>query len=97
MTKNQAKILKTISKKIHQLENEKDVENFFRAFFTPKECNTLCDRHQLIEMLMQQTPQREISKQLNISISQISRGSAELQFGVGREFFPKFFPEIEQK
>jgi Trp operon repressor len=91
MTKNTAQILKKIASIIDKLETEKDVENFLRAFMTPKECNTLCDRYELIEMLIAGHPQREISKKLGVSITQISRGSAELQFGVGREVFPKVF------
>lgn len=89
---NKAKVLKIIAQTISALETEKDVENFLRTFMTPKECNTLCDRYRLIEMLMAGHPQREISEKLGVSISQISRGSAELQFGVGREVFPKIFP-----
>ncbi len=88
---NKAKVLQTIAQKINELETPKDVENFLRAFLTPKECDTLCDRYLLIEMLIAGHPQREISENLGVSISQISRGSAELQFGVGREVFPKVF------
>jgi Trp operon repressor len=93
MTKNKALVLKKIASIVAKLESEKDVENFLRAFMTPKECDTLCDRYLLIEMLMAGTPQRIISEKLGVSISQISRGSAELQFGVGREVFPKVFPQ----
>jgi len=89
---NKAKVLRTIAEKINALDDPKEIENFLRAFFTPKECDTLCDRYLLIEMLISGHPQREISDKLGVSISQISRGSAELQFGVGREVFPKFFP-----
>lgn len=93
MTKNKALVLKKIAETIAKMDNEKDVENFLRAFMTPKECDTLCDRYLLIEMLIAGHPQRIISEKLGVSISQISRGSAELQFGVGREVFPKVFPK----
>ena len=93
MTKNQVKILQAIAQKVNDFKDPKDIENFFRAFLTPAECDTLCDRYQLVEMLLAGYPQREISEKLGVSISQISRGSAELQFGVGREVFPKVFPE----
>ncbi len=91
MTNSKAKVLKTIAQKVHDLKDVKEVENFLRAFFTPAECETLCDRYLLVEMLMAGRPQREISEKLGVSISQISRGSAELQFGVGREVFPMIF------
>ncbi len=91
MTKKEAETLKKIASVVAKMESEKEIENFFRAFMTPKECHTLCDRYLLIEMLMAGHPQREISEKLGVSISQISRGSAELQFGVGREVFPKIF------
>lgn len=95
MINDKSTVLETISHKMTELKTPTDYENFFRAFFTPKECATLCDRYQLVEMLLQGTPQREISQALNVSVSQISRGSAELQFGAGKEFFPKFYPEIK--
>ena len=91
MTKNNQKILKKISQKIKNFEKEEDIENFFRAFFTPHEVLTLCERYKLVELLLEGMPQREISKKLDISLSQISRGSAELQFGIGKEIFPKIF------
>jgi len=95
MTKNKATILKDIAQKVNELNDPKEVEDFFRAFFTPAECATLCDRYLLVEMLLNGYPQREISDTLGVSISQISRGSAELQFGVGRKVFPKIFPETK--
>ncbi len=97
MTNNKAKVLKEISKKMQNFNDPEEIENFFRAFFTPNECDTLCDRYRLVEMLMKGVPQREISEKLGVSISQISRGSAELQFGVGRGIFPKIFPEYVNK
>ena len=93
MKPNPAQTLTEIAHKVHQLEHPSDVEDFFRSFFTPKECQTLADRYELIRMLLDKVPQREISDKLGVSISQISRGSAELQFGVGRALFPKIFPK----
>ena len=48
MTKNKAQVLKTIAAIVAQMDSEKEVENFLRAFMTPKECDTLCDRYLLI-------------------------------------------------
>ncbi len=90
------KVLTEIAEKVLALDNVKDVEMFFRAFFTPKEVSVLEDRYHIIEMLLQKIPQREISKRLGVSISQISRGSEELQFGIGKDIFPKICGKDEK-
>ena len=85
------KILITeLIKKIKSLSQE-DVEKLFEALFTPQELETLEMRCHLVRELINGTTQREIAKKLNISMSQISRGSRELQYGVGKEIFPKLF------
>lgn len=85
--------LKKIAQAMMALENEQDAELFLRAFLTPKECETICDRYKIVELLLQKVPQREIAAKLGVSLSQISRGSEELQFGVGAKIFPKVFSE----
>jgi indole-3-glycerol phosphate synthase len=74
------------------LEMDKDdAVLFFRAFFTSKEVDELCMRYAIINELINGTTQREISKKLGVSISQITRGSHELQFGYGKKIFPKIY------
>lgn len=85
-------ILDKISQKVSTFSPE-EIAQFFRAFFTPKEISTLCDRYEIVRNLVSKVPQREISEKLGVSISAISRGSEELQFGIGSEIFPKIFPE----
>ena len=85
------KPLKNLCEKMQQLESKADFENFFCAFFTPAERKTLEDRVQIVEQLLEGHSQREIAKSLGVSVSQVSRGSAELQFGAGKDFFPSFF------
>ncbi len=89
--------LPQIAKKVFELQTEKEIQDFFKAFLTPKEVKVLGDRYRVVEMLLKGKPQREISQKLGVSISQISRGSEELQFGVGAEIFPNFFKEITKK
>lgn len=71
--------------------SEKDTEAFFKAFFTPGELETLQKRVNLVQMLLDGAPQREIVNTLGVSFSQINRGSHELQYGTGKKFFPKFY------
>lgn len=83
---------KQIAHKLKSL-SEEEVFQFLQAFLTPKEFHTLCERYELVRLLVQGVPQREISEKLGVSISQISRGSAELKYGAGAEIFPKLFQE----
>jgi Fe-S-cluster formation regulator IscX/YfhJ len=46
---------------------------------------------ELVKELLKNTPHREISQKLKISISQITRGSKELKYGIGGKIFPKIF------
>ncbi len=71
--------------------SEAEMHQFFQSFLTPKEIEKLEVRVALIDLLLRGVPQREISKRLGISFSKITRGSHELQDGVGKKFFPKFF------
>jgi len=91
--------LKTIAKTVSELDTT-DTEGFFKAFFTPKELETLESRVNLVDMLLQEKSQREIVELLGVSFSQINRGSHELQYGTGKKFFPLFFsagchPELD--
>ncbi len=76
--------------KIASLTASKEGELFLMSFFTAKERKTLWHRFQIIELLLKGVSQRDIAEQLGISLSQVSRGSAELQFGTGAQFFKSF-------
>ncbi len=54
-----------------------------RDILTPAELDSIVERWQLIQELEAGTPQREIAKKLNISISKITRGSRMMQYGEG--------------
>jgi indole-3-glycerol phosphate synthase len=68
-----------------------DIELLFSAILTPQELEIMEKRCQLIKELLKNTPHREISQKLKISISQITRGSKELKYGIGGKIFPKIF------
>lgn len=82
--------MKEFVNKIRSL-NENDLNLLFEAFFTKKELQTLEKRYELIKKLISGMPQRQISKELKISISQITRGSKELKYGSGSRIFKKLF------
>ena len=79
--------------KISNISSQEEGVLFLRSFFTAKELETLSHRFQIVEFLLQGLSQRDIAEKLGISLSQVSRGSAELQFGSGAQFFKNFFEE----
>lgn len=91
---NKKKSLSSICKELSKYP-QKDLEQFFQAFLTKKEIETLEGRVALIDLLLQKIPQRSIAEELGISFSLITRGSHELKSGVGKKFFPKFFNRSE--
>lgn len=82
--------LKKIAKTLSGLSST-EIEQFFKAFMTPKELETLEGRINLVGMLLEGHSQRNIIDELGVSFSQINRGSHELQYGIGKTFFPKFY------
>ncbi len=75
---------------------EKDPQlsiDLFDLFFTPEEKNDFATRYLIIKMLLQQEKtQREIAKELKVSISKITRGSNEL-----KRMSPKLLDYLREK
>lgn len=63
-----------------QAEDEKTLDLLFDLLFTPEEKKDLATRCLIIqELLSQEHTQRDIAKDLKVSISKITRGSNELK------------------
>ncbi|MCF7801477.1 MAG: trp operon repressor [Candidatus Marinimicrobia bacterium] len=61
--------------------DRKELENFLQDLLTPNEIEEIGKRWELIKLLVDGVPQREIAKQLGISLGKISRGAHELKYG----------------
>jgi TrpR family trp operon transcriptional repressor len=64
------------------LANIKDsafIEDFFRCLLTPAEIADIAARWALVKALDKHTPQREIARELGLSLCKITRGSRELK------------------
>lgn len=58
------------------VESVKDLEAFFRLFLTPAERAEIANRFLIVrELLKEEKTQREIARDLGVSIANISRGS----------------------
>ncbi len=65
------------------VKSAKEAEALLKDILTPQELDSVAERWQLIKMLDEGVPQREIAKKLGISISKITRGSRMMQYGSG--------------
>jgi len=55
------------------------IEDFLRCLLTPAEIADIAGRWALVKALRQKVPQREIAKDLGVSLCKITRGSRELK------------------
>lgn len=55
------------------------VEGFLYSLFTPSEADEIAKRWALVKDLAKGQPQREIAKELGLSLCKITRGSRELK------------------
>jgi TrpR family trp operon transcriptional repressor len=61
-------------------EDEKSLSSLLDLFLTPEEKSDLSTRYLIVkELLKQEKTQRQIAKDLNVSIAKITRGSNELK------------------
>ena len=62
------------------VQNEQDLEAYFGLFLTNDERQVIAGRYQIVrELLRGEKSQREIAKDLEVSIANISRGSNALK------------------
>lgn len=76
------------------VDSSEEAKMLLNDILTPQELDSLAERWQLIQSLHSGKPQREISKDLGISISKITRGSRMLQYGSGG--FQHFLKKLQK-
>lgn len=81
MKKKKSKAYKQLCKLFASVENVREANLLIQDLLTPQEIEILIERWQIIQELAKGTPQREIAKKLNTSISTITRGSTALKYG----------------
>ena len=73
------KNIKEISKTIKFLKTDNEVYQFLNELLTESELNTLSKRWRILKMLDKGIVQREIAKELNVSLCKITRGAKILK------------------
>ena len=61
----------------------KESEMLLKDILTPQEVETIAERWKLIQALASGMTQRDVAKKCGVSISKITRGAHELQYGSG--------------
>ena len=78
-----SKHLKDLYELFASVESEREAEKLLKDILTPQELASVAERWQLVQKLAANKPQRQISKELKVSISKITRGSRMLKYGGG--------------
>lgn len=73
------KNIQKISKLVKNLHTEAEIESFFKELLTKSEIETLSKRWRILEMLNQGYTQREIAKDLQVSLCKVTRGAKILK------------------
>ena len=70
-------------KLLAQRRTIKEWNAFLQDLLTPRERESLAERWQIVRLLAQGLPQREVAKKLGVSISKVTRGARVLRYGTG--------------
>ena len=71
--------LRELSQTLAAIREVELIESFLRCILTPAETADIAARWALVKALDDEQPQREIAKDLGVSLCKITRGSRELK------------------
>jgi len=71
--------LKEMSRTLSRVKDSALIEDFLHCLLTPAEIADIAGRWALVKALQQKKSQREIARDLGISLCKITRGSRELK------------------
>ena len=73
------KYIDKISKLVKNIDTEPEMTAFFKELLTESEIDTLSKRWRILEMLTEGNTQREIAKELQVSLCKVTRGARILK------------------
>jgi Trp operon repressor len=92
---NKSKASQALINMLCNIQNHDEMRFFLEQILTAGEINDLLDRIRIYQMLAStETPQRECAKSLNVSISKVTRGSANLRKPKSKEYWKSKFDRL---
>ncbi|MBU3615453.1 trp operon repressor [Polynucleobacter sp. Latsch14-2] len=92
---NKSKANQILINMLCNIKNHDEMRFFLEQILTTGEINDLLDRIRIYHLLAcTDSPQRECAKTLNVSISKVTRGSANLQKPKSREYWKSKFDSL---
>ena len=92
---NKSKASHALIKMLCDIRDHNEMRFFLEQILTAGEINDLVDRMRIYQILScTETPQRECAKSLNVSISKITRGSANLRKPKSKEYWQSKFDRL---
>lgn len=81
---------------IASVRNAQDAKDLLIDLLTPQEIETISQRWQVVLQLAKGKKQRDIARELGVSIAMVTRGSTMLKFGTGgfHKFLPTFASQV---
>lgn len=79
MNRNKINEISEISTFLANAKSQKEIESFFMEILTNTELDTLSKRWRILNMLSTGCTQREIAKELKVSLCKVTRGSKILK------------------
>lgn len=71
--------LHSLAQSLSRLKKAKQVAEFLQEILTPSECSAVILRWRICQLLLKGETQRDISRQLGVSLCKITRGARELK------------------
>lgn len=80
--KNYSKALKAVAEVLGSAEG-KNLENLLADLLTPAEIHDIDVRIKIFKALLKGDSQRKVAQKLGVSVTKVTRGAHELQYGTG--------------
>lgn len=73
------KFLSQLVDELTEIDDNKEMEEFLKALLTPQELEDIPKRLEIVRLLKEGLPQREIIQRLGVGIATVTRGSTAMK------------------